>query len=355
MRRTCCAVAHPARRSPSRGCAGHWMTRAAICPLPFARSPMQSMQSELFGDYHPPLFSGRTSRVSSQPQTTRSGVFLEHLPAKMMRSHRQGVNGRTLVVCLVPREQSRGESLTPNISAWPNDAHVCSLSQVLERGSIPQRFFLSGTACAGILRRAEKRGKSLPDALHRALRAVAFPEQMKPAADTSSQPVTTHRMVAFGEYSDDTASTMKMRDYKDATDLVAQPIAFEANMSMQDARTDGVNQTLTRRTHVSIAFDTTQLTSPSNYSNPQPGDPCHPLAAGAHPPALATTMQVRRLTPMECERLQGFPDNYTAIPWRGKLADQCPDGPRYKTLGNSWAVPCVRWIGERINQVKGIQ
>jgi DNA (cytosine-5)-methyltransferase 1 len=67
-------------------------------------------------------------------------------------------------------------------------------------------------------------------------------------------------------------------------------------------------------------------------------------------PALLTAMQVRRLTPVECERLQGFPDNYTAIPWRGKPVDNCPDGPRYKALGNSWAVPVVRWIGKRIQE-----
>ena len=60
-------------------------------------------------------------------------------------------------------------------------------------------------------------------------------------------------------------------------------------------------------------------------------------------------MQVRRLTPAECERLQGFPDNYTAIPWRKKPASECPDGPRYKALGNSWAVPNVAWIGRRID------
>ncbi len=60
---------------------------------------------------------------------------------------------------------------------------------------------------------------------------------------------------------------------------------------------------------------------------------------------------VRRLTPKECERLQGFPDDYTKIPYRNKTADQCPDAPRYKALGNSWAVPVVRWIGERINYV----
>lgn len=57
---------------------------------------------------------------------------------------------------------------------------------------------------------------------------------------------------------------------------------------------------------------------------------------------------VRRLTPIEAERLQGFPDNYTNIPWRNK--PEAPDGPRYKALGNSWAVPCVTWIGIRINE-----
>jgi DNA (cytosine-5)-methyltransferase 1 len=63
---------------------------------------------------------------------------------------------------------------------------------------------------------------------------------------------------------------------------------------------------------------------------------------------------VRRLTPRECERLQGFPDDYTLIPWRGKPADQCPDGPRYKALGNSMAVPVLKWIGQRIQMWEGI-
>jgi DNA (cytosine-5)-methyltransferase 1 len=65
---------------------------------------------------------------------------------------------------------------------------------------------------------------------------------------------------------------------------------------------------------------------------------------GGDKPHVLTAMQVRRLTPTECERLQGFPDNYTNI------KDKCPDGPRYKALGNSWAVPVVRWIGERIDR-----
>ena len=182
-----------------------------------------------------------------------------------------------------------------------------------------------------------------------------------------------------------------------------------------------------------IPFDTTQITSAANRSNPQPGAPCHPLTAGGHPPAVAwpasvaptlnasfgdkwgledqhalggaglfvahslraegfdasedgtgrgtpivpvafgaqnsasqgpsasteisptldkskivglhTNHGVRRLTPTECERLQGFPDGYTAILYRGRPA---ADGPRYKALGNSMAVNVMRWIGLRI-------
>ncbi|WP_287497516.1 DNA cytosine methyltransferase [Pandoraea sp. CB10b_02] len=126
-----------------------------------------------------------------------------------------------------------------------------------------------------------------------------------------------------------------------------------------------------------IAFDTTQITSPGNHSNPKPGDPCHPLAAGAHAPAIvADTLTshwhhsngasagnnpglvnpvfhgsaVRRLTPRECERLQGFADDYTLLP-----GTKAPDGPRYKALGNSMAVNVMRWIGERIQSVENLE
>lgn len=61
---------------------------------------------------------------------------------------------------------------------------------------------------------------------------------------------------------------------------------------------------------------------------------------------------IRRLTPLECERLQGCPDDYTQIEWRGKPAEQCPDSLRYKAIGNSMAVPVMRWIGERIKRIK---
>ena len=80
-------------------------------------------------------------------------------------------------------------------------------------------------------------------------------------------------------------------------------------------------------------------------------------AADRHAVAIAANQRgevggpIRRLTPRECERLQGFPDDWTKVPYRGKPAEECPDTPRYKALGNSMAVPVMRWIGERIQEV----
>lgn len=132
---------------------------------------------------------------------------------------------------------------------------------------------------------------------------------------------------------------------------------------------------------VAIPFDTTQLSNPNNGSNPQDGGPMHSLSAHAHPPAVAFSTEqepkfsvdvsptlkqpspsgggqpmsvshgaaVRRLMPHECARLQGFADERCRIPWKGKPASQCPDGPQYKAYGNSMAVNVMRWIGIRID------
>lgn len=108
-----------------------------------------------------------------------------------------------------------------------------------------------------------------------------------------------------------------------------------------------------------IVFDPRQIHHPANFSNPRPGDPCHPLrATGNCEPAIICPQQhkirasgVRRLTPRECERLQGFPDDYTLVPHNNKPV---ADGPRYKAIGNSMAVPVMRWIGTRIQAVEEI-
>jgi DNA (cytosine-5)-methyltransferase 1 len=105
---------------------------------------------------------------------------------------------------------------------------------------------------------------------------------------------------------------------------------------------DGTAYTVdTHATQGVVAPTITATNDPSR--SPQSSEVTQQVAA-----VHSAAMQVRRLTPVECERLQGFPDGYTNIPWRGK--PESPDGPRYKALGNSWAVPVVRWIGERISR-----
>ncbi|ECC3451832.1 Dam family site-specific DNA-(adenine-N6)-methyltransferase [Salmonella enterica] len=192
--------------------------------------------------------------------------------------------------------------------------------------------------------------------------------------------VGTYRMTAFGEYScDGTASTVKARDYKDATDLavtysdVSRTLLSKSNDSMaEDLDTYAIHGTQDPDTNHELAHtlgrnhgqENAIITEPYTIAirgreegstvevrndgtanallTPNSG------RAGMGVGAVGWGMQVRRLTPVECERLQGFPDNHTLISWRGKDAADCPDGARYKAIGNSMAVPVMRWIGERI-------
>jgi len=134
-------------------------------------------------------------------------------------------------------------------------------------------------------------------------------------------------------------------------DGVAQPICFSSNMSNPDCQ-ENMSPALKLGGHggnnppaVAVDIDNTNLT----------GDIAGNLCAEAQSRTnkgmgVMQSMAVRRLTPVECERLQGFPDNYTNIPWR--KSDESPDGPRYKALGNSMAVPVMAWIGRRIQEVE---
>jgi DNA (cytosine-5)-methyltransferase 1 len=184
---------------------------------------------------------------------------------------------------------------------------------------------------------------------------------------------------SYGSGGADLAS--KPRDHKDATDL----IAFPAEMSgTQAASTPEVSPSLSVGHTTAVAFDAynqtvsdvpTALRASTGggvhdntvavaFAQNQAGElregnvfntlntNCN--ASGRNTPLLRSALQVRRLTPIECERLQGFPDNYTQIPWRNKTPENCPDGPRYKAMGNSMAVPVMRWIGERIKIVDEI-
>ena len=134
----------PASPSQSPDSERDWMTRVATSCLPTL---------QLLTNIGPSGWYGRTSPAS---YPVKEDEILPHYFEGWMNS---GMGGRT-------------ECLTLSTSEWPKDAAVCSLSQTLEVGNVPQRFFLSDTACQGILRRAEKRGKTLPELLQRALTSV---------------------------------------------------------------------------------------------------------------------------------------------------------------------------------------
>jgi DNA (cytosine-5)-methyltransferase 1 len=219
--------------------------------------------------------------------------------------------------------------------------------------------------------------------------------------------LTCARMQAIGEYAlDNQASTLRQRDYKSATDLVVQtcgtlcadthpggysgqdaytgrlvahtlrgegfdasedgsgrgtpliPVAFDCKASGQAGFGVGSIASTMRAMghkdshacgggHLAVAFQSSQSGTREGYNH---------ATLDAHNGSrrqngVVVNAGVRRLTPRECERLQGFPDDWTLIPYRGKPA---ADGPRYRAIGNSWAVPVVRWIGQRMEFVDSI-
>ena len=118
-------------------------------------------------------------------------------------------------------------------------------------------------------------------------------------------------------------------------------------------RDDGTAYTIEARSvPQAVAFDMRGREGGAMPEGPHDTANIRAASGGSSRSYLATPYAVRRLTPRECERLQGFPDDYTAIPYRGKIA---ADGPRYKALGNSMAVPVLSWLLDRIRQVDAIQ
>jgi DNA (cytosine-5)-methyltransferase 1 len=145
--------------------------------------------------------------------------------------------------------------------------------------------------------------------------------------------------------------------------MVVQAIAFDCKGREAQVDLTGATPTLRAMGHagshanaggqLAVAFDMrgreggAMLEGPHDTANIRAAD------GGSSRSYVATRWAVRRLTPTECEALQGFPKDFTRIPYRGNPAESCPDGPRYKALGNSWAVNVAEWVGERINEVDG--
>ena len=156
------------------------------------------------------------------------------------------------------------------------------------------------------------------------------------------------RMRGFGDYlPSPTASTIKARDYKDATDLIIIHGRQDPCISNKAFALDCQHSGNTNVLFINGNIINKSPNSGGNGLGIRENSIAYTITATDRH-AVAMGKVLRRLTPLECERLQGFPDNHTRIPWRGKPAEECPDGHRYKAIGNSMAVPVMRWIGERI-------
>ena len=142
---------------------------------------------------------------------------------------------------------------------------------------------------------------------------------------------------------------------------VAQPVAFDCKGSEAQTDTSGSTPTLRAMGHqashanaggqLAVAFDAQAGGETALATGPVAGA-LHGGGKHGGRAAVATRWAVRRLTPMECERLQGFPDGYTDVPYRRR--NETPDGPRYKALGNSMAVNAMEFIGRRIELVREV-
>ena len=362
--------------------------------------------------------SGRTFPESCQPKTMPSGASSGLWSELMRRSTPQGAGGLKLVALKGRRGEPLGGCLTLNSSDSPSDARGCSLLQVLETGSIPQRYFLSSRACAGVLRRAKRVGRELPEVLRIALeQTVARGGRLVVLNDPGSSSI---QVEAAGLSPTLTAQhhghqpcvvpcwcrpDKNSRPVDVSTTLdrnCVSPTAYQGGNARADYHPSGISATLDRNgADIRVGrFGGTaivQTVAPQPHGASMKEDDkagtlrsrCVFMGGGDAALAVVNTVYVqgygamreddkantlranrcfapggdsalaiesgaeqqfavRRLTVTECERLMGFPDGYTRISYHGRPAEDCPDTPRYTALGNSWAVPVVRWVGERI-------
>jgi len=246
----------------------------------------------------------------------------------------------------------RGDSSTLNIGEFPNAERESLLSQILE-DNVPQKYYLSARACQGILTRASRRGKPLPEVLRQALMDVigggnSYTLKIRSGCTGGGKGalVQTEKSATLSTLQDQT---------------LFQPVVYDARGNgdgkIVPTITGDHENRITDYTAIAIERQTFSEQSFSSYKE---SDKCSTLKAkagnignGSECLIAEKTIRwiVRRLTPVECERLQGFPDNYTNIgDWtdsKGKK-HKYADSPRYKALGNSIALPQWFWLVQRM-------
>jgi hypothetical protein len=267
---------------------------------------------------------------------------------KMSQEHCRATEEKTLVPSSGKWEAGGAGSLTGfwtfSSSALPNDADVSSLSDILEAGTVQRKYFLSPKACAGILRRAKKRGRALPRPLLEALEQAArtttghrvdftLPQPSKAVPENEAgQPTTAHRSPLHV-----TAGTTQGGGIDVATCLNA--------CKTSSGRIDFESETFV--THETGQGWWKQSDEEASYCL------CNPASGGrTHSRQIITPQsQVRRLTPTECERLMGWPDGYTAWGLDDDGATvEMSDSARYRMIGNGVGAPVAEWMAKRIRE-----
>jgi len=187
------------------------------------------------------------------------------------------------------------------------------------------------------------------------------PRREKREEDTRT---ITHRLTRSDQYTqDDIAGTIAARDYKSATDLVAIA-SGHSKSNGSGLNQNGAMYTITANDHHSVLVRNPN-NSPCVVFEPRSPDGGAPrvkkeevsptltaMTGGNRQPCVARNTIVRRLTPLECERLQGLPDNYTQIPYRGKPKEEAPVSKRYEACGRAMSINVMEWLGTRIKQVQ---
>lgn len=278
----------------------------------------------------------------------------------------------------------RGEWSMRNIGESPSVGVESTLSQILE-DNVPQKYYLSVKACLGILRRAEKRGKKLPPLLEMALRQQSQCELEKDAPGGKGQLLSPERSLTLSCNNDQylfvpqivgslQASGAKQyfcnNQAVDQGHLICEPQLFDMTHADEVMRPvkDGISPTLNARIgtggnqvpvlmepipindkatrYMSGGKTRNQDGSGNGFGVGKPGDPMPTLTVGDRHAVFTTASflnyAVRRLTPTECEKLQGLPDGWTS---------GGSDSARYKAIGNGLAVVNPRWILQQVRKV----